>query len=135
VSTSNERPVTEEERTSAQRVADAINLHVSALAAEQGERSTPGYVALILGDGRPADPTNPLYDSRADATRHHKYTPGVFFIKVGRETMPLNEALIVLQMHRMAYKRGIVFTEEELITPQLTELMSPFIPRTLRGIN
>jgi hypothetical protein len=131
---SSERRATDEARVAAQRVAEAINLHVSAISVEQGERLTPGYVALKLSDGRPADPTNPLYDSRADATRHHKYTPGIFFVRVGRESMPLNEALIVLQMHRMAYNRGVVFTEEEVVVPQLTELMTPFIPRTLRGI-
>jgi hypothetical protein len=129
-----ERTSTEEEQSSAERLREAVNLHVMALAAEGTGRDRPGYVALHLSDGRPADTSNPLYDSRADATRHHKFTPGIFFVKVGRETMPLNEALIVLQMNRMAFQRGVVFTEEEVITPQLTELMTPFIPRTLRGL-
>jgi hypothetical protein len=129
-----ERTVTEEEKNAAQRLADAVNLHVVALSMEGTGRDRPAYIAVRLHDGRPADPANPLYDSRADATRHHKFTLGVFFVKVGRETMPLNEALIVLQMNRMAFKRGVVFTEEEVVAPQLTELMNPFIPRTLRGL-
>lgn len=134
MSTASERPVSEEELNAAQRLADAVNLHVVALSTEGTGRDQPGFIAVKLDDGRPADPTNPLYDSRRDAARHHKFSPGVFFVKVGRETMPLNEALIVLQMNRMAFKRGVVFSEEEVVTPQLTELMQPFIPRTLRGL-
>ncbi len=134
MSVSEKRPVTDEERTAARRVAENVNLHVVALAAEQGDRDTPGYVALRLEDGRPADDANPMYDSRRDAARHHRFSPAVFFVKVGRETMPESEALIVLQMHRMAYKRGVVFSEEEVVTPQLIELMNPFIPRTLRNL-
>lgn len=125
--------VTEEETSSAKRMADAVNLHVMAVLAEGSGRERPGFIAIRLEDGRPSDEANPLYDSRADATRHNMSDPAVCYIKIGRETMPLSEALIVLQMNRMAYKRGVVFTEEEVIVPQLTELMNPFIPRTLRG--
>jgi hypothetical protein len=128
------REIKAEERDAAQRVADAVNVHVSALAAEGTGRERPGFIAVRLSDGRPADESNPLYDSRADATRHNIDNLNVFYIRVGREHMPLNEALIVLQMNRMARKRGVIFTEEELIVPQLPELMQPFIPRTLRGI-
>jgi len=128
------RENTAEERDAAQRLSDAVNLHVTALATEGSGRERPGFIAVRLSDGKPADESNPLYDSRADATRHNRDNLNVFYVKVGRERMPLNEALIVLQMHRIARKRGVIFTEEELIVPQLTELMQPFIPRTLRGI-
>jgi hypothetical protein len=129
------RENTPEERDSAERLREAVNLHVNALIAEGSGRERPGFIAVRLADGRPADEANPLYDSRADATRHNIHNTNVFYVKIGRERMPLNEALIVLQMHRMARKRGVVFTEEEIIVPQLPELMQPFIPRTLRGIN
>lgn len=128
------RDVTEEETSSASRLAEAVNLHVMALQAEGSGRERPGFIAIRLEDGRPADESNPLYDSRADATRHNKFSTNVFYVKIGRDTMPINEALIVLQMHRMARKNGVVFTEEEIIVPQLTELMTPFIPRTLRNL-
>lgn len=129
------RENTPEERDSAERLREAVNLHVSAVLAEGSGRERPGFIAVRLADGKPADEANPLYDSRADATRHHIHNTNVFYVRIGREHMPLNEALIVLQMHRMARKRGVVFTEEEIIVPQLTELMQPFIPRTFRGIN
>lgn len=128
------REVTEEETSSAKRLAEAVNLHVMALVAEGSGRERPGFIAVRLEDGRPADEANPLYDSRADATRHNKFNTNVFYVKIGRDTMPINEAILVLQMHRMARKRGVVFTEEEIIVPQMTELMKPFIPRTLREI-
>lgn len=126
--------ITQDERDAAKRMAEAVNLHVTVLATEGSGRDRPGYVAIRLEDGRPADSKNPLYDSRADATRHHRFSPEVCYVRVGRETMPVNEALVVLQMHRMAYKRGVIFTEEEVIVPQLVELSRPFIPRTFRGI-
>ena len=128
------RDVTQEETDAAKRLAEAVNLHVNALSAEGSGRERPGYVAIRLLDGKPADESNPLYDSRADATRHNTFSPAVCYVKVGRDTMPTSEALIVLQMNRMAYKRGVVFSEEEVIVPQLSELMKPFIPRTLRGL-
>ena len=130
-----DRPITPEETESATRLMDAVNLHVLAILAEKSERDRPPFVAIRLEDGRPADDKNPLYDSRADATRHNRHNPAVCFVKVGRETMSLHEATIYLQMNRMAYKRGVIFTEEDVITPHLSELMKPFIPRTLRGLN
>lgn len=117
---------------SARRMADAVNLHVTALATEGTGREQPGFIAIRLEDGKPADPINPLYDSRRDAARHNLMNPAVCFIKVGRESMPVKEAILVLQMNRMAFKRGVIFSEEEIITPQLTELMNPFIPNTLK---
>jgi hypothetical protein len=126
------KDVTQEELDSAQRMAEAVNLHVHALLAEGSGRTRPGFVAIRLADGR--SPTGDLYDSRSDAVRHNRHEGGVFYAKVGRETMPAREALIVLQMARMAYKRGVVFAEEDLVTPHLTELMGGLIPRTLRGL-
>lgn len=127
------RPVTPEERDSASRMKDAVNLHVSALLAEDGQRERPGYVAIRLSDGR--SPDGVMYDSRRDAARHNKWNDNIGFIKIGREMMSDREALINLQMLRMARKNGVIFSEEEVIVPQLTELMNPFIPRTLRGLD
>lgn len=126
--------VTRAELDAAKRLAEAVNLHVNALSVEGSGRERPGFVAIRLEDGRPNEESNPLYDSRADATRHNRSNPAVCYVKVGRETMPISEAVIVLQMNRMAYQRGVVFSEEEVIVPQLSELMKPFIPRTLRGL-
>lgn len=130
-----EREITPEESESAKRLMEAVNLHVHAILAEGTGRDRPAFVAIRLEDGRPAVSKNPLYDSRADAARHNRHHPAICFVKVGRETMSLHEATIYLQMNRMAYKRGVIFAEEEVITPQLSELMKPFIPRTLRGLN
>lgn len=115
----------------AQRMAEAVNLHVHAgLAAG---RENAGYVAIRLSDGR--SPDGVLYDQRKDVFRHHPHERALFAVKVGAETMPFREAKIVLQMARMAYRNGVVFAEEEVITPQLSELMKPFIPNTIRSHN
>jgi hypothetical protein len=120
-----------EEAAVAQRMCEAVNMHVSA-SLELG-RTEPGFVAIRLSDGRSTD--NVLYDNRKDAVRHNLHDRFVFYVKVGKETMPLREAIIVLQMARMAFKRGVIFAEEEVITPQLSELMQPFIPKTLRKLS
>lgn len=117
----------------AQRLADAVNLHVLAVLAEGSGRDTPGYVAIRLSDGR--SPDGVLYDNRREAALRHRFEGGVCYLRVGRDTIPLSEALIVLQMHRMAYKRGVIFAEEDVIVPQMTELMRPFIPQTLRRLD
>lgn len=127
------RPIleaTDEEWAAARRLADSVNLHVAAHNAELGNgRDRPGYVAVKLADGRS---DGVLYDTRADATRHQN-DPGTCYIKVGRKSMQLKEAWIVLQMYRQAYARGVVFTEEEVIIPHRLELVRTLIPRTFRG--
>jgi hypothetical protein len=122
-----------EEMAVAQRMCDAVNLHVHAIAAEGEGREQPGFVAIRLSDGRfPGRSAVRL--PRRRRSRHHHHDRFMFFVRVGRETMPLREALIVLQMARMAFKRGVIFSEEEVIVPQMTELMHPFIPNTLRRL-
>lgn len=98
---------------------DAVNLHVLALR-EEGDRRI-GYIAIRLEDGR--SPDGVLYDSRRDAARHHKNNPATTYVKIGRDTMSLREAKIVLKLHRNAYDRGVVFSEEEIVTPNLTEVL------------
>jgi hypothetical protein len=117
----------------AQRMADAVNLHVAAIAAEGSGRDRPGFVAIRLADGR--SPDGVLYDTRREAVLRHRFEGGVCYLRVGRDSMPVREAVIVLQMHRMAYKRGVVFAEEDVVIPQMTELMAPFIPQTLRALD
>lgn len=114
----------------AKRMADAVNIHVSV--ARWTDRTQPGFVAIRLDSG--SSPDGVLYDSRAEATRHNQHVQGLAFIQVKRDTMSLREAIIVLQMHRKAYKMGVQFTEEEIIVPQLPELMNPFIPNTLKKV-
>lgn len=111
----------------AQRMRDAVNLHV--LAGTFGERRI-GYLAIRLSDGRAHQ--NTLFDSRRDAVRHtQNLEPGWFYVKVGEETMGEREAVIVLQHARQAFAGGVVFAEEEPIVPMLSELSLPYIPNTL----
>lgn len=111
------------------RMRDAVNLHVT-VSPLLGDRQ-PGFLAIRLEDGRAHD-GGTLYDTRRDAVRHtQNLGRGWFYVKVGADSMGEREAIIVLQQARQAYANGVVFAEEELITPQLSELMKPFIPRTL----
>lgn len=126
-----ERPVTQEEIDAAKYLMDAVNLHVQASRAVGRER--PGLVAIRLSDGK--SPTGDLYDSYADAVRLTGHDPSVFFLRVGKDSMPFRAALLQLQMHRMAYKRGVIFHQHAVVLPHLTELVSGFLPRTLRGLN
>jgi len=126
-----ERGFTQEESDAAKYLMDAVNIHVQASRASG--RTVPGYVAVRLSDGK--SPTGVLYDNRRDAIRHNLHDANMFYVKVGKATMSFREALIVLQMNRMARKNGVVFANEEVVAPQLTELMRPFIGRTLRGLN
>jgi len=126
-----ERGFTQEEVDAARYLMDAVNIHVQASRASG--RENPGYVAIRLSDGK--SPTGDLYDNRRDAIRHNLHDANLFYVKVGKDTMAFREALVVLQMNRMARKNGVVFANEEVVTPQLTELMKPFIGRTLRGLN
>lgn len=124
-----EKGITQEELSAAQRMCDAVNLHVH-VGNATGDRMA-GFVAINLSDGR--SPDGVLYDNRRDAVRHNRDDPYRFYVKVGVEMMPVREALIVLQMARMAFKRGVIFADEEVIAPQLPELMGGFIPRTLHA--
>lgn len=108
-------------------MADAVNLHVSVIRAF--DRDKPGFVAIKLSDGK--SPDGILYDSRAEATRHNMDHKGLMFVQVKRDTMPLREAIMVLQMHRRAYARGVVFTEEEIVVPHLPELSKLYLPNTV----
>jgi hypothetical protein len=126
-----ERPVTQEEIDAARYLMDAVNLHVQASRASGREK--PGLVAIRLSDGK--SPTGDLYDTWADAVRFTGHDPTVFFIRVGKDTIPFRAALLQLQMHRMAYKRGVVLHQQAVVLPHLTELVSGFLPRTLRGLN
>lgn len=123
--------ITEEERSAAQRMAEAVNLHVMADRESREHRTVAPWCAIDLADGRCPDGT--LYDSRADATRHQK-SDYRFYVKVGPAPMSTREALVCLMYARRAYKAGHVFTEEEPLVPQRLELAAPFIPRTFRAI-
>jgi hypothetical protein len=123
--------VTPEEWDAARRMAEAVNLHVLACAADRDQRTVPPFIAIDLADGRCPDGT--LYDSRADAVRHQK-SDYRFYVKIGPATMSDREALVCLMYARRAYATGHVFAEEEVVMPQRLELAAPFIPRTLRGL-
>lgn len=117
----------------ANRMRDAVNLHVSVSAALGGERKI-GFLAIRLDTGAAHD-RGTLYDMRRDAVRHTaNETGGFFYVKVGAESMSEREAIIVLQMARQAYKSGVVFAEEEPVVPMLSELALPYIPNTLRNL-
>lgn len=127
-----EKKIAQEVIDSAKRMADAVNLHVVALALGVRERHLC-WVAINLADGRS---DGNLYESRRDAVRHTTNKPGGWFYpKVGEEKMSEREAIIVLQMARQAYASGIVFAEEDVMVPHLAELAAPFIPNTLAALN
>lgn len=116
----------------ASRMRDAVNLHVT-MGILGVQTRTIGFLAILLEDGRAVE--NTLFDSRLDAVKHcRNMTRGIFYVKVGVETMGERESLIVLQMARQAYKRGVIFAEEEPIVPMLSELTKPFIPNTLQKL-
>lgn len=122
-----------DEWDAARRMADAVNgfVHAEEALRDRGEhRERPAYVAIDLADG--SCPDNTLYDSRQEATRFQK-SDYRFYVKIGPATMSEREALVVLMYARSAYKKGVVFTEEEPLVPQRLELLKPYIPRTLAG--
>lgn len=125
------RPVTQEEIDAARYLMDAVNLHVQASRASGREK--PGLVAIRLSDGK--SPDGNLYDSWEEAARFTHYDPDVFFIRVGKTSIPFRAALLQLQMNRMARKRGVVLHRNPVVVPQLSELMAKLLPRTLRGLN
>lgn len=124
--------ITGEEWDAAQRMAEAVNLHVVADRANREHRTTAAYIAIDLKDGRCPDGT--LYDSRSEATRHQSSNER-FYVKIGPETMQPREAVTLLLLARRAYRKGVVFSEEEQIMPQRLELAAPFMPRAVRGVS
>lgn len=118
-------------KDAARRLRDCVNMHVDARIASGADR--PQFIAIDLSDGSSPD-SNTLYDRREDVFRFNS-ARNIMAVKVGIETMPLREAIIVLQMNRQAYASGVIFSEEAPVTPHLTELMNPFIPNTLRRLN
>lgn len=122
---------TQEEWDAAQRLADAVNLHVMVQNEEIGNgRSRSGYVAVQLSDGR--SPDGILYDRRQDAVRH-QIPRTCLYVKVGRQTMTPREAWVHLNFQRAQHKLGVDLDGEETILPQRLELATPYIPRTIRG--
>lgn len=116
----------------ANRMRDAVNLHVIAGVLGVRERRLQ-WVAIKLEDGRS---DGEVYESRPDAVRHTaNKSRGWFYVKVGAESMNEREAIIVLQQARQAFAKGVIFAEEDVITPHLSELMKPFIPNTLRKLD
>lgn len=132
MTTDNDRPpeMTAQDWDAAHALCDAVNIHVAVQRAELRDR--PGYVAVRLSNGK--SPDGVLFDSRRDAARHHLHDLNVFYVRVGRDTMSPREAGIVLQFNRQARRKGVIFSEEEVVTPQLTELIPrEFVRRRLRG--
>lgn len=116
-----DHPDVVEEIAAGLRLAEAVNLHVVANRTG-GARDRPGFIAARLSDGRTAD-SNVLYDTQADAIRHHLNDLNIFYVKVGRATMSLQEARVVLRFNRQARKNGVIFAEEQVVVPQLSELL------------
>lgn len=114
---------TQEEKDSAQRLCDAVNVHVEAV----GSEAFGKYVAIRLEDGRSVD--GALYDTRADAVRHTPHDPWCFYVKVHPGGIQPREAWVVLGYARQAKKNGVVFQSEEPIVPMMTELAGPWLAR------
>jgi hypothetical protein len=112
----------------AARMRDAVNLHVVAGALGVRERHLT-WVAIRLSDGRS---DGNLYESRLDAVRHTQNKErGWAYLKVGADSMGERESIIVLQSYRQAFSRGVIFAEEDVVVPHLSELMKPYLPKTL----
>lgn len=108
---------------------DAVNLQVVAGSLGVRERHLC-WVAIRLEDGRS---DGDVYDSRKDAVRHTmNREKGWYYVKVGAQSMSEREAIIVLQMARQAFKKGVVFAEADPIVPMMEEFLRPYIPNTLR---
>lgn len=112
---------------------DTVNIHVHAMLAG-GDRDRPAFVAIRLDDGRSPD-NGQLYESREEASRFFQHDLNVFWLKVGADTLAPRQALLFLQMYRMARKSGHMIGRTEVVVPQLTELMGGMLPRTLKGLN
>lgn len=114
----------------AQRCADEVNAHTAVYRAHLREgRDRPGFVAIRLSDGRSPDHT--LYDTRRDATRHQPPFPdGMMYVKVMPHDMTPRMALAILRIHRSAFEKGVVFTEEEIVLPHRIEDVRRMIPGT-----
>jgi hypothetical protein len=130
-----ERPpgITPEEWDSARRVADTVNIHVHAVVAG-GDRERPAYVAVNIADGRSPD-GGVLYDTREEASKRFQFDTSVFFLKIGRELITNETALIQLQLYRKALRTGHVIGRTDVVVPQLLELLTPVLPRTMKGVN
>jgi hypothetical protein len=126
-----EQPFPQELLDAAARMRDAVNLHVVAAALGVRDRNLC-WVAIKLEDGRS---DGNLYESRQDAVNHtQNLSRGWAYLKVGADSMGERESLIVLQTFRMAFARGVIFAEEEVVVPHLSELMKPFLPATMRKL-
>src|SRR4051812_25494453 len=126
----NDRSLPQELIDAASRMRDAVNLEV--VAAEALGIRVIKWLAIKLEDGRS---NGEVYESRKDAVRHtQNLSDGWFYTRVGAETMGEREAIIVLQQARQAFSKGVVFADEAPITPHLTELLTPYIPRTIHNL-
>ncbi|MGW2795172.1 hypothetical protein ACWC9H_35345 [Streptomyces sp. NPDC001251] len=114
---------TQDEWDAAQRLCDAVNLHVQA----QGDAVHGKYVAIRLSDGR--SPDGALYDTRRDAARHQVNDPWCFYVMLHPGGIGLKEAWVVLSYARQAKKAGVIFAEEEPIVPQRLELGGSWLAR------
>lgn len=118
---------TEEEWSAAERLKDAVNMHLAA----QGAGAHGRYIAARLSDGRS---DGSLYDSRADAARHQVDDPWCFYVKVNIGGMQTTEAWVVLMYARQAKRRGVVFCEEEVVLPQRVELAGSMLARAVPAL-
>lgn len=113
---------TQEEQDAVRRLCDAVNVHWEAI----GSEARGKYVAIRLSDG--SSPDGSLYDSRADAARVQD-DPWCFYVKVNPGGIRPKEAWVVLGYARQAKKNGVVFQNEEPITPHRLELGGSWLTR------
>lgn len=125
------RDFPQELRDAAARMRDAVNRHVVPDPFGLHDREIV-WIAVKLEDGT----SNGVgYESRKAAVKDTRnLARGWFFVRVGAEGMGERESLIVLQQARQAFRAGVVFAEEAPVTPQLSELLLPYIPRTLHNL-
>lgn len=125
---------TPEELTSSRNLMEAVNAHVSIVLATLSDRKSPPYLGISLSNGK--SPDNTLYDNRKDCARHLcTKDPYVFPIKIGPDSISLQEAWVILGFARQAKKAGVAFHQEEPIIPQRLELARPWIPRHVSAVH
>lgn len=110
--------VTPEEWDVARRVADAVNIHITA------NPDARGFVACRMDDGRS---NGDLYDTRKDAVRHHMKAgqeSNYFYVKVTPDGLTPRAAWVLVVAFRRLRDAGIRPDHEDVQLPQRRELLA-----------
>jgi hypothetical protein len=115
--------VTPEEWDVARQVSDAMNIHLAVNA------DARGFVACRMDTGKS---NGELYDTRADAVRHHMKNGEesfYFYLKLHPGGMNPKEAWVMIVYFRALREKGIRPDHEDVFMPQRSELLKNVSPR------